>query len=158
MDIQYLGDHREVLPVLAAWIYGEWSYLYPEMTIPDLISMLRERINKKKLPLTLVAIHAGEPVGTVSLRTFEMETRRDMKYWLTSLYVVKPWRRRKIGTRLVTTAEQKACELDICSMFLYTTDFILPAQFYSKLGWMVKEQTVYHSHPVIIMEKDLCST
>ncbi len=157
MDIQYLGDHQEVIPVLAAWIYGEWSYLYPEMTIPDIVSMLRERINKKKLPLTLVAIHAGEPVGTVSLRTFDMETRKDMPYWLTSLYVVKPWRRRKIGTRLVTAAEHKAYGLDICSLFLYTTDFILSDLFYSKLGWMVKEKTVYHSHPVIIMEKDLCS-
>ncbi len=157
MNIRYLGDHQEVIPVLAGWIYDEWSYLYPEMRLADVVSLLQERIEKKQLPLTLVAIHAGEPVGTVSLRTFDMETRRDLTHWLTSLYVVKPWRRRKIGTRLVMAAEQKAREFGICSLFLYTTDFILSDLFYSKIGWKVKEKTVYHSHPVIIMEKDVCT-
>ncbi len=151
-----MGDHQEVIPFLAAWIYDEWSYLYPEMTLQEVVSLLRERINKEKLPLTLVAFEAGEPVGTVSLRTFDMETRRDLQHWLTSLYVVEPWRRRGIGSSLVKTAEKKSAELEICKLFLFTTNVILPAPFYSKLGWIVKEKTIYHSHPVIIMEKDLC--
>jgi predicted N-acetyltransferase YhbS len=156
VDIQYLGDRQEIIPVLAAWIYDEWSYLYPEMTLQDVVNFLQERINKEKLPLTLVAFDAGEPVGTVSLKTFDMETRRDLPHWLTSLFVVKPWRRRRIGSSLVKTAEKKATELDICKLFLFTTDVILPALFYSKLGWIVKEKTIYHSYPVLIMEKDLC--
>ena len=156
MDIQYLGDCQEVIPVLAAWIYDEWSYLYPEMTLQDFASLLRERINKEKLPLTLVAFEAGEPVGTASLRTFDMETRSDLPHWLTSIYVVKPWRRRRIGSSLVKTAEKKAAELKICKLFLFTADVILPALFYSKLGWIVKEKTIYHSYPVIIMEKTVC--
>jgi predicted N-acetyltransferase YhbS len=156
MDIQYLGDHQELIPVLAAWIYDEWSYLYPEMTLQYTVSLLRERINKEKLPLTLVAFEAGKPVGTVSLTSFDMETRKDVPYWLTSLYVVKQWRRRMIGSSLVKTAEKKATELKICKLFLFTTDINLPELFYSKLGWIVKEKTMYHSHPVIIMEKELC--
>jgi len=156
VDIQYLGDHQEVIPVLAGWIYDEWSYLYPEMTLEEVVTLLRERINKEKLPLTLVAFEAGEPVGTVSLRTFDMETRRDLSHWLTSLYVVEPFRRRGIGTSLAKAAENKATELEICKLFLFTTDVNLPALFYSKLGWIVKEKTIYHSCPVLIMEKDLC--
>jgi len=150
-----LGDHQEVIPVLAAWIYDEWSYLYPEMTLHDVISLLRERTNKEKLPLTLVAFEAEEPVGTVSLRTFDLETRRDLPHWLTSLYMVKPWRRRGIGSSLVKTAEIKAADLGIGKLLLFTTDVILPAVFYSKLGWRLKEKTIYHSYPVIIIEKDL---
>ncbi len=156
MDIQYLGDHQELIPVLAAWIYDEWSYLYPEMTLQYAVSLLRERINKEKLPLTLVAFEAGKPVGTVSLTSFDMETRKDVPHWLTSLYVAKQWRRRMIGSSLAKTAEKKAAELKICKLFLFTTDINLPELFYSKLGWIVKEKTIYHSHPVIIMEKDLC--
>ncbi len=151
-----MADHQEVVPILATWIYDEWSYLYPEMTLQDVVSFLRERVNKEKLPLTLVAFEAGEPVGTVSLKMFDMETRSDLSHWLTSLYVVKPWRRRKIGSRLVETAEKKAVELEIRKLFLFTTDVALPGLFYSKLGWIVKEKTIYHSCPVIIMEKDLC--
>ncbi len=151
-----MADHREVVPILATWIYDEWSYLYPEMTLQDVVSFLRERENKDKLPLTLVAFEAGEPVGTVSLKMFDMETRSDLSHWLTSLYVAKPWRRRRIGSRLVETAEKKAAELEIHKLFLFTTNVDLPGLFYSKLGWIVKEKTIYHSCPVIIMEKDLC--
>jgi N-acetylglutamate synthase-like GNAT family acetyltransferase len=85
-----------------------------------------------------------------------METRRDLPHWLTSVYVVKPWRRRRIGSSLVKTAEKKAAELGLCKLFLFTTDVILPATFYSKLGWIVKEKTIYRSYPVIIMKKNVC--
>ncbi len=156
MDVQYLADQQDVVPILAAWIHDEWSYLYPGMTLQDVVSFLRERVNKDSLPLTLVAFEAGEPVGTVSLKILDMETRSDLPHWLTSLYVVKPWRRRRIGSRLVETAEKKAAELEIGKLFLFTTDVALPGPFYSKLGWMVKENAIYHSYPVTIMEKDLC--
>src|SRR5271169_3564372 len=126
------------------------------MTIQYAVRLLRERINKEKLPLTLVAFDAGKPVGTVSLTTFDMETKKDVPHWLTSLYVAKQWRRKMIGTSLVKTAEKKATDLEICKLCLFTTDMILPESFYSKLGWIVKETTMYHSQPVTIMEKDLC--
>ena len=155
MDIQYLGDHQEVIPILAAWIYNEWSYLYPGATLQDFEGLLRERINKKSLPLTFVALEAGEPIGTASLKAFDMETRSDLTPWLTSLHVAKPWRRRGIGSSLVKAIEQKAVELGIRKLFLFTTDAALDALFYSRLGWTVKEKTIYHSYPVIIMEKDL---
>ncbi|HXY54114.1 MAG TPA: GNAT family N-acetyltransferase [Nitrospirota bacterium] len=157
VDIQYLADHKDVVSIIADWIYDEWFYLYPEMILQDVVSFLRERMNKEQLPLTLVAFEAGEPVGTVSLKMFDMETRGDLSHWLTSLYVAKPWRRRKIGSRLAETAEEKAADLGVCKLFLFTTDASLPGQFYAKLGWIVKETAIYHSYPVIIMEKDLCN-
>jgi len=156
VDVQYLADHQDVISVLANWIYDEWSYLYPAMTLRDVVSFLRERRNKEKLPLTLVAFEAGAPVGTVSLKMYDMEARSDLPHWLTSLYVVKPWRRRGIGSRLVETAEKKAGDLGVCKLFLFTTDLALPGPFYSTLGWTVKEKAVYHSYQVIIMEKALC--
>ena len=146
------------MPILAAWIYDEWSSLYPEMTLQDVVRFLRERANKEKLPLTLVAFEAGEPVGTVSLKMFDMETRRDLSHWLTSLYVVKTWRRRGLGQRLLEAAENKAVEMEIDKLFLFTTDVALPELFYSKFGWIVKEKTIYRRYPVIILEKDLRRT
>jgi predicted N-acetyltransferase YhbS len=156
VNIQYLADCPETVPILATWIFNEWSFLYPEMTLQDVITFLRTRVNKEKLPLTLVAFETGQLAGTVSLKMYDMETRNDMSHWLTSLYVVEPWRRRRIGSSLVETAEKKAAELEIGKLHLFTTDSGLPGLFYSKLGWMVKEKTIYHSYPVIIMEKDLC--
>jgi predicted N-acetyltransferase YhbS len=155
MDIQYLGDHQEVVPILVVWIYNEWSYLYPGATLQDFTGFFLERTNKKSLPLTLVAIEAGEPVGTASLKAFDMETRNDLTPWLTSLHVAEPWRRRGIGSNLVKAIEQKAVELGIRKLFLFTPDSDLVALFYSRLGWTVKERTIYHAYPVIILEKDL---
>jgi predicted N-acetyltransferase YhbS len=155
MDIQYLGDHRDVVPILAAWIYNEWSYLYPGTTLQDFTGLLLERMDKKSLPLTLVAIEAGEPVGTASLKAFDMETRNDLTPWLTSLHVAEPWRRRGIGSNLVKAIEQKAVELGIRKLYLFTPDADLVSLFYSRLGWTVKEKTIYHSYPIHILEKDL---
>jgi predicted N-acetyltransferase YhbS len=154
-NIHYLEDHPEVIPVLAAWIYREWSYLYPGATQRDFEGFLRERLNKNRLPLTLVAIEAGEPVGTVSLKAFDMETRNDLTPWLTSLYVTAPWRKKGLGSSLVTAMERKAAELGIGRLFLFTAEAALAERFYPRLGWSVKETTTYHSSPVIIMEKKL---
>jgi len=153
MEIHYLEDR--VIPVLAAWIYNEWSYLYPGATLKDFEGLLLERINKNILPLTLVAMEAGEPVGTASLKAFDMETRRDLTPWLTSLYVAKPWRKRGIGSNLVRAIEKKAGELETRKLFLFSTDAALVDLFYTKLGWAVREETLYHSFHVTIMEKDL---
>jgi predicted N-acetyltransferase YhbS len=156
MDIQYLGDHRELIPVLAGWIYEEWSYLYPGTTLLDFEGLFLERINKKSLPLTFVAIEAGEPIGTVSLKAFDMETKSELTPWITSLHVAEPWRRRGIGSSLVKAIEQKAAELGFRKLFLFTTVDAHVDPFYKRLGWSVKERTTYHSYPVILMEKELC--
>jgi N-acetylglutamate synthase-like GNAT family acetyltransferase len=153
VDILYLADSPEIIPVLADWIYGEWAFLYPAMTIGDVATFLHTRMNREHLPLTLVAFEAGQPVGTVSLKMYDMETRKDLPYWLTSLYVAGPWRRRRIGSTLLKRAEQKAAELGIERLFLFTLDEALPGLFYAKAGWRVKEKTIYHSHHITIMEK-----
>ena len=155
MEIVYLCDRREIIPELAAWIFNEWSCLYPGATLRDFNDLLGERINKKSLPLTLVAIEAGEPVGTASLKAFDMETRSDLTPWLTSLYVAKPWRKRGFGSSLVKAIEQKAAELGMQKLFLFTADAALVPLFYAKLGWVITEKTFYHTYPVTIMEKDL---
>ncbi len=156
MEIHYLGDHPEVIPVLASWIYDEWSYLYPGMALQNVVDFLMERTHQDRLPLAFVAFEAGEPVGTVSLKEFDMETRNDLTTWVTSLYVAKAWRRRRIGSRLLQAVEQKAAELNICKLYLFVTDMALATLFYSQFGWSVKEETIYHSCPVIIMEREMC--
>ena len=120
--------------MLAVWIYDEWSFLYPEMTLQDVERFFQERTSKEKLPLTLVAFEAGAPVGTISLKMSDMETRSDLSPWLTSLYVAKPWRRMGIGARLLEAAEKKAAEMGIGTLFLFTTDAALPLLFYAKSG------------------------
>ncbi len=152
MEIAYLADHKEVIPTLAQWFYEEWAYLHPDRTLEDVERLISERTNKNKIPVALVAFNGKELLGTVCLKTHDMETRLDLTPWLAGLYVAKPWRRKGIGTALVKAIEKKANELTVKNLYLYTPE---SEGFYSRLGWRVKERVEYHACPVTIMEKGI---
>lgn len=156
--IRHLAGRPEIIPVIASWIYTEWSFLYAGKTRKYVEHVLQERRHKRKLPITLIALQSGKPVGTVSLKEFDIETRTDLKTWITSLYVVKRLRGRGIGSRLMKAAEEKACKLGLGKLFLFTADRELARHFYGKLGWKTKEKTNYHSYRIIIMEKQTTGT
>lgn len=82
-----------------------------------------------------------------------METRVNLKPWLTSLYVAEQQRRQGIDTKLVAAIEQKAVALGINTLYLFTTDAAIIEHIYAKLNWKVREKTRYHSYPAIILEK-----
>lgn len=155
VDIHYLADHRGAIPLLASWIYNEWSFLYPGKSVQYIESLLRKRIHKKRLPFTLVAVASGKPVGTVSLKDFDMETRNDLTPWIASLYVSEPWRRKGVGSMLMKAVEQKAAGLNIKKLFLFTSDDGSLVRFYRRLGWTIREKTAYQNYDVVIMEKDI---
>ncbi len=153
MRIRYLADDPEIIPILGAWIYDEWSFLYPGKTARYIESLLRKRLNKMKLPLTLVAFQGQEPVGTVSLKASEMRSRRRLSPWVTSLYVTKSRRKTGIGSKLMNAVEKKAAELNFSKIYLLTAGALVP--FYSRLGWNVKEVAIYGSYKVTLMDKEI---
>lgn len=152
MDIAHLAGHKEIIPTLARWFYQEWAYLHPDRTLEDVERLIGERTNTTKIPVALVAFEGGELLGTVCLKVHDMDTRLDLTPWLAGLYVTAPWRRKGIGTALVSAIEKKAHELQVEKLYLFT-----PASegFYSRLGWHVYERTEYHGYPVTIMEKKI---
>lgn len=150
MRIACLADHQDVIPVLAAWFHQEWAYLYPGRTVQDVSRSISERINRDKIPLALLAFEDDELVGTVCLKSADMDTRPELTPWLAGLYVKESRRGKGIGTALVRAIEAKALAMGINRLFLYT-----PAaeHFYADLGWRLKERTCYHNVPVSLMEK-----
>ena len=152
MNITYLAGHEEVIPTLAEWFYREWSYLQPNRTLSDVESSIRERVNKDVLPVALLAFEGSILVGTICLRTHDMDTRLDLSPWLAGLYVAESWRGRGIGTEMVNAIEQTASTLGIRKLYLYT---LRAEPFYSRMVWQVKETTEYHGAKVTIMEKIL---
>jgi hypothetical protein len=87
MNIAYLTDHKEVIPILAQWFYKEWAYLHPERTLADVERLIRERANIDRIPVALVAFEGQELLGTVCLKVHDMDTRLDLTPWLAGLYV-----------------------------------------------------------------------
>jgi GNAT superfamily N-acetyltransferase len=152
MNIAYLADHKEVIPILARWFYEEWTYLYPDRTLTDVERLIGERANANKIPVALVAFDGQELLGTVCLKVHDMDTRLDLTPWLAGLYVKAPRRRQGIGTALVSAIEKKAHELGIERLYLYTPESEV---FYSRLGWQIKERTEYHGYSVTLMQKEI---
>jgi len=88
MNIAYLADHKEVIPLLARWFYQEWAYLHPERTLADVERLIAERVNTDRIPLALLAFDGRELLGTVCLKVHDMDTRLDLTPWLAGLYSI----------------------------------------------------------------------
>ncbi len=152
MIIEYLADHKDIIPTLARWSYEEWSYLHPERTLSDVERLISEGSNKEHIPISLIAIDKGKIIGMIALKTSDFKARPNLSPWLAGLYVDKLQRRKGVGTKLVHEIEKLAARLGVSKLYLVTDD---AEKFYSKLGWSVQESTVWQGLSVTVMEKDI---
>lgn len=152
MLIDYLANHPAAIPVLAGWFHAEWSYLYPERTVADVERSIADRTNTTTIPLALVAVEGHEVVGTVCLKTHDMDTQLHLSPWLAGLYVARESRGRGVGSALVKAIEEKAYELGVRTLYLYTPE---SERFYASRKWDVLERVTYHGCRVSVMKKTL---
>jgi len=152
MEIEYLADHKDVIPNLARWSSDEWSYLHPARTLSDVEKAMLDRSNKEHIPLGLVAFDSGKVIGMIALKTSDLESRPNQSPWLAGLYVDKKHRSKGVGTKLVLAIEKEAARIGVSKLFLYTPD---AEDFYSKLSWIVRERTEWQGYSVTVMEKDI---
>ena len=152
MHIAYIKNHQETLPVVARWLFDEWSDLCPGSTPDTFADHLQENCHDNQVPLTLIALVNGGVVGTASLIEYDMDTRHDLSPWLASVYVIPEQRGQGIGTELVQAIVAKAREIGIPTLYLFTPD---KEHFYQKIGWQTQEYTEYRDREVVIMQKIL---
>jgi GNAT superfamily N-acetyltransferase len=152
--IDYLANCPELAGELARLSWKEWQDVYQqrEQTLEDCLKNYRERMNTDRLPLTLVALHAGELVGMVSLKFHDMDTRPDLDPWLGGLFVLPEWRNRGVGTMLMHRATEEARRLDVPRLYLWTHS---AEGLYYKLGWLVVERSDYFGKEAVVMQIDL---
>src|SRR6266849_9443684 len=134
MQISYLADHPEFIPVLAPAIVEHWRAVLPEETIERRIIKLQKHANKDTLPIGWVAHADGQVFGTAALRVHDLEGREDLTPWLGGVFVGLHFRRQGIGAALCAAVENGARSRGIRTLYLFTLD--KPA-WYSRLGWTV---------------------
>ncbi len=150
LTISFLADTPQHLPTVASWIFDEWDHLIPGFTLEKLEAKLKGYLNKDTVPLALVALSDGLPVGTASIQPEDMSTRPDLSPWLAAVYVAPDYRNKGIGAQLVKGIENAARSLGIRKLYLFTPD---QEKFYARLGWSLMETTNYRDQQVVIMDK-----
>ena len=128
--VVHLFEHPECLGAVARWIHEEWWADKPGHTVETMEARLGEAIHPDAIPLSLVALDMGRPVGTVNLVANDNEERPDLTPWLAALLVLPEHRDHGVGSELVRALAGNAGRLGVPKMYLGTD---IP-QFYSKLG------------------------
>jgi len=132
IQIEYLVDHADAVPLLAQWHYAEWNHLLPGWTYDEAVTDLRRHTGRRTVPTTLVAIEDSLVIGSASLLVDDLVGWEHLSPWVASVYVVPERRGQGVGRLLVTRATEEARELGFSAVFLWTAR---QRAFYERLGW-----------------------
>jgi GNAT superfamily N-acetyltransferase len=150
MRIDYLADHPELAPILAAWHHAEWQALLPGWTLAQAEAGLRSHTGRRQVPTTVVAVEGEEPLGSASLLEADLDDWDHLSPWLASVFVRPDCRGRGLGQALVTRAVEEAAALGVGVLYLFTAGQV---GFYEKLGWGPWVRTWHHGTEVVIMRR-----
>jgi len=134
--IAHLFEHPAHVDEVARWIHREWWQDKPGHTVETMAARLREAKDRSAVPLSLVALHGGKPVGTVNLVANDNDERPDLSPWLAALLVRPDHRGRGVGSALVRSLVAEGARLGIPRMYLGTD---IPG-YYTRLGAVLFEK------------------
>ena len=149
-SIDYLADHPEVAPLLAAWHHREWADLLPGWSREQAEAELRSHVNRRAVPTTFVALDGGRPVGSASLLASDLDGWEHLAPWVASVYVIPDRRGQGLGRRLVARAVEEARALGVPAVYLCTAG---QHEYYARLGWSPLCRTAHHGREVVIMHR-----
>jgi GNAT superfamily N-acetyltransferase len=148
LRIEYLVDHRDLVPVVAEW---HWKDDGERTPLDFWVRAHSEESQGTKVPSCSVAFLHGRPVGCVSLIERNMDTHPELSPWLAALFVVPEVQGRGIGSTLTQHCEDRAAELGHSLLYLYAED---AEGFYARLGWWhVRAVEQYEGSAVSRMHK-----
>ena len=153
MQIEYLENRPDAIPLIAKWYFDEWSYLSPNKTLDDMQQELNMYLNSDNVPLMLVAIIDDEVVGVTQLKFREMSIYPDKEHWLGGVYVAEKARGKGVGAQLLNRTLEIAKSIGIELLHLQTLRLI--GGLYKDLGWEAIEQVNYRNEDVLVMERKL---
>jgi GNAT superfamily N-acetyltransferase len=150
MKIDYLAYHPHLIPDLSMIHVDFFGRYHSAMTVESRGEQLKGRLGTDTIPLTIVAIEEGKPVGSASIIEYDLKTHLDLTPWVVSVIVHADYRRRGLGSRIMNRVDQEAVQLGLANLYLFTPD---QKTFYSSLGWDVILKDNYQDKPIVIMKK-----
>lgn len=130
--VGFLADHPEATATVARWLHRQWLAAMG-LSVEEILARLPRRLHKERLPLTLLALDAGRPVGTASLIEDVLPDGAGRAPFLGEVYVAPSRRRQGVGSMLCRHAVALARCLRLPRLCLYTR---AEEEFFVKLGWV----------------------
>lgn len=146
MDILFLADSPETIPRLAEWFRTEW----PDEVGDDVETRFRSCTNRDEIPIGLVAVENGVPIGTVQLLSTSVHSHPHLKPWIGGLYVVSEQRHRKVASRLINTALGVAKSIEFETVYI---GIQRAREFYEADGWVYEGDGKAGSETVMILSR-----
>jgi GNAT superfamily N-acetyltransferase len=153
--IDYLANHLEFVPTLAAWHFEQWGGADSPGRLEDDSPRLRSRLlcemaNWRTVPTVFVAVLDSQLAGSATFAVSDMETRKDLTPWLKDVFVAPEFRRKGIASLLVRRVVHEAAALQIRKMYLFTTGSWRES-LYAGLGWSVVDRPIYRDVERVLM-------
>ncbi len=150
VETQLLADRPEAVPAVARWWFDEWGHVRPEMTLEQHIEEIRSSMSRDQVPVHVLALVDGEPVGVAMLKDHEMEYRYpDWQFWLGNVYVAAEWRGNGVAEQLALRVIEIAEQRGVPALHLQTKK--LDGGVYARLGWQPVEQVDHRGNQVCVM-------
>lgn len=150
IEIKNLLDCQEHLPVLAELLYQEISrHWVKDSSVSKAMDKLTMHLNRNSMPLALVALSDGKPIGMACLRETD-GIMPGVSPWLGSLVVDPTKQGMGVGRRLIESVKSQARIFSYDKLYLLALDRTIP-NWYARLGWMHIGDDVLFGHPVSVM-------
>lgn len=152
LEFEYLYDRSEDVPLVIDW----WRTIWADRMGNDIglaAKALRSSLSRTELPIHILAVYDGRPVGTAALKLQELgDVFPDCQYWLGSVFVVEEARGRQIASSLSLRIVELAKQLRLPQLYLQTID--LGGGLYTNLGWeRVSEFTHMNERALLMLKK-----
>jgi GNAT superfamily N-acetyltransferase len=156
--IALLADRSEDAGTIARWQFEEWGPYVPGEDLEGRRRRLLGWAGRHHVPVTLVAVVDGRPVGSASVVDHDMpqppQAWAAARPWVSGVYVVPDQRKTGLGPALVAGCEEQALALGHDVLYLYTGP-VTATKFYEPMGWRARDRLAYMGDDIVVMSKEL---
>ena len=145
-----LARHRGHVPLLASWFRQEWPAWYGPGGRGDAATDLQSFASSESvLPVGLVVLHEGIPIGTGALKRDSLPTHLHLSPWAGAGFVLPAFRGRGVGAMLLAALVSHARALGYSSVYCATGTAI---SLLHRCGWSEFERTEHEGEPLVIFQ------
>ena len=149
-----IADRPDLVPTVADWLWHEWWRDAGE-TLDATRNAIAASVSPSGPPQTFVLLVDGDPIGTASLVSRDLDERPNLTPWLDGVFVVPEARGRGHVMHLIRAVEDACRSAGIGTVWLNTAD---AERVYARAGWHSVEAIQRQGRrPVTLMRRDLIS-